>query len=62
MPEMPCGVLLLLQASVLWLSGLPAPPEDSLRVPRDGELLWPAVGTLGGEDKFPIWFADFDPL
>lgn len=38
---MPCGVLLL-QAPVLWLSGLPGPPEDSLSVPREGGLPAPA--------------------
>lgn len=38
---MPCRVLLL-QAPVLWLSGLPGPPEDSLSVPREGGLLVPA--------------------
>lgn len=37
--------MVLLQAPVLWFSGLPlpTPPEDSLRVPLDGELLWPAA-------------------
>lgn len=39
----PCGWLLLLQAPVLWLRGLPGPPEDSLKVPRDGGLLVPAA-------------------
>lgn len=60
---MPCG-LLLLQAPVLWLSGLPGPPEDSLRVPRDGGLLAP-VGpplgaSLGGAVEGSIRFVDFD--
>lgn len=37
--------MVLLHAPVLWFSGLPlpTPPEDSLRVPLDGELLWPAA-------------------
>jgi len=64
MPEKPCvGVvllMLLMQSPVLWLSGLPlpTPPEDSLRVPLDGELLWPtAVETFSGTDTFLIRFA-----
>lgn len=32
---------------MLWLSGLPGPPEDSLRVPRDGGLLGPVVPSAG---------------
>ena len=63
MLDMPCG-LLLLQAPVLWLSGLPGPPEDSLRVPRDGGLLAPVCPPPGpsfdGAFKGSIWFADFD--
>lgn len=63
MPEKPCDGLLLLQAPVLWLSGLPVPPDDSLRVPPDGELLWPAVGTIViGANTFSILFADLAPL
>lgn len=63
--EMPWG-LLLLQAPVLWLSGLPGPPEDSLRVPRDGGLLGPVVPSAGANfvnaDKGSIWFANLDSL
>lgn len=56
--------MLLLHAPVLWFSGLPlpAPPEDSLRVPRDGELLWPAVEAFAAADAFSILFADLDCL
>lgn len=64
MLDMLCG-LLLLHAPVLWLSGLPGPPEDSLRVPRDGGLLAP-VGpatavNFGVTDKGSM-FAIFDSL
>ncbi|KAJ7005577.1 hypothetical protein NC653_005025 [Populus alba x Populus x berolinensis] len=61
---MPCG--LLLQAPVLWFSGLPGPPDDSLRVPRDGGLLTPVDPPVGGSfdvaDEGSMWFADFDTL
>lgn len=72
MPEKPgVGVvllillILLMQSPVLWFSGLPlpTPPEDSLRVPLDGELLWPpAVETFSAADTFLIRFADLDGL
>jgi len=69
MPEKPgVGVvllILLMQSPVLWFSGLPlpTPPEDSLRVPLDGELLWPtAVETFSGADTFLIRFADLECL
>lgn len=39
---MTCGWLLL-QAPELRLRGLAGPPEDSLKVPREGELLPPAA-------------------
>lgn len=39
---------------MLWLSGLPPPPEDSLKVPRDGGLL-AAAGRLAA-----LWFWDAD--
>jgi hypothetical protein len=62
--DMPCG--LLLQAPVLWFSGLPGPPDDSLRVPRDGGLLTPVDPPVGGSfdvaDEGSMWFADFDTL
>jgi len=65
MLDMPCG-LLLLQAPVLWFSGLPGPPDDSLRVPRDGGLLTPVDPPLGGSldvaDDGSVWFAVFDSL
>ncbi|KAJ6930873.1 hypothetical protein NC652_015053 [Populus alba x Populus x berolinensis] len=55
---MPCG-LLLLQAPVLWFSGLPGPPDDSLRVPRDGGLLTPVDPPFGGSldvaDDGSVW-------
>lgn len=51
MLDMPCG-LLLLPAPVLWLSGLPCPPEDSLRVPCDGGLLTP-FGPLAAANRGP---------
>lgn len=65
MLDIPCG-LLLLQASVVRLSGLPGPPDDSLRVPRDGGLLAP-VGplhgaSLGCANRGSIWCLDFDSL
>lgn len=53
--------MVLLHAPVLWFSGLPlpTPPEDSLRVPLDGELLWPpAVETF----SFSVFFARFKCL
>ena len=60
-----CGSLLL-QAAVLWFSGLPGPPDDSLRIPRDGGLLTPADPPLGGSrdvaDDGCLNFADFDSL
>lgn len=60
--DMPCG-LLFLQAPVLWLSGQPGPPDDSLRVPRDGGLVAP-VGkppgaSFAGAGWGSIWHADF---
>ena len=65
MLDMPGG-LLLLHAPVLWLSGLPGPPEDSLRVPRDGGLLGPvgplAAPRFGIEDKGSTRLPDFDSL
>lgn len=51
MLDMPCG-LSLLPAPVLWLSGLPCPPEDSLRVPCDGGLLTP-FGPLDAASRGP---------
>lgn len=51
MLDMPCG-LLLLPTPVLWLSGLPCPPEDSLRVPCDGGLLTP-FGPLAAANRGP---------
>ena len=49
-------------APVLWLSGLPGPPEDSLKVPRDVGLLGPvgpaaAWGLPGvnGSVRLPIF-------
>lgn len=61
MLDMPCG-LLLLQPPVLWLSGLPGPPEDSLSVPRDWGLLAPVGPLLGGSfgATGSNWFAVFD--
>lgn len=41
-PDMPC---VMLYAPELKFSGLAAPPEDSLGVPRDGELLPPPPTT-----------------
>lgn len=59
MPDIPWGWLLL-QAPELRFGGLAAPPEDSLNVPRDGELLVPAPGppkfTCAGPDNCSIWF------
>lgn len=60
---MPWGLLLLLQAPVLWLIGLPGPPDDSLRVPRDGGLFGPAAPPPSpkvGEGS--ARFADFGSL
>lgn len=54
--DMPCG--LLLQVPMLWLTGLPGPPEDSLRVPCEGELVTPGT-TFAGADRPSIWFVDF---
>lgn len=40
-----CWTLLLHVVPVLWFIGLPGPPpEDSLRVPRDGGLLPSTIG------------------
>lgn len=59
-----CG-LLLLHAPVLWLSGLPGPPEETLRVPWDGGLLAPVgpvtATSFGVTDKGSM-FAIFDSL
>lgn len=44
MLAIPCWLLLLHVVPVLWFIGLPGPPEDSLKVPRDGGLLAPVMG------------------
>lgn len=44
MLDNPCW-LLLLHVPILWLSGLPGPPEDSLKVPREVGLLGTGAGT-----------------
>lgn len=54
---------------MLWLRGLPGPPDDSLSVPRDGGLLVPVTppppptgAIFGGADEGSTWLADFDSL
>lgn len=63
MLNMPWGLVLLPE---LWLTGLPAPPEDSLRVPWDGGLLTPVVPkpgvSFGGAERVSAWFIGFDSL
>lgn len=63
MLDMPWGFVLL---PVLWLSGLPAPPEDSLRLPCDGGLLAPVTpkpgASFGGAESGSAWFIGLDSL
>lgn len=57
------GGLLLLHPPVFWLRGLPGPPDDSLRFPREAGL--PTADGPGRnlgieiEDKGSVWITDF---